>query len=327
MKYTRNAAEKAHEILRERRTAAETEQRDRTLIAFSAAPEIKTMLRALDKKKFELLRSVGSGKGGASEAVYKLRDETERINRSISEILVSNGFAPDYIDYHYTCPKCRDTGYRDGERCQCFTELLQRLTVEELNGLCNMKIHSFDEFRLDYYPDEEINGDNSRQRMTVVYNNCKGYAEGFETDAQSLFFYGPTGLGKTFLSSCIAGEVMKKGFSVVFFSVPSLFSQLEDEHFGCSDSKTMDLLMSADLVILDDLGSEFKTKFTESKLYEIINGRMNLDKPVIISTNVSVRELQEMYNERLISRVIMKYAPMPFVGRDIRQIMRINSVK
>ncbi len=327
MKYTRNAAERAHEILRKRRITAETEQRDRSLIAFSIAPEIKTMLGTLDKKRFELLRSIGSGNASTSEAVYKLRDETERINRSISEILVSNGFSPDYIDYHYTCPKCHDTGYRDGERCQCLTELLNKLTIEDLNGLCGMKIHSFEEFRLDYYPDEVIDGDNARQRMTVVYNNCKGYAEEFGADSDSLFFYGPTGLGKTFLSSCIAGEVMKKGSSVVFFSVPSLFSQLEDEHFGRSDSKTMDILMSADLVILDDLGSEFRTKFTESKLYEIINGRMNLDKPVIVSTNLSIRDLHEMYNERLISRIIMKFAPMPFIGRDIRQILRINSVK
>ena len=120
---------------------------------------------------------------------------------------------------------------------------------------------------------------------------------------------------------------MKKGYSVVFFSIPSLFTKLEDEHFGRADTKTMELLLSADLVILDDLGSEFKTQFTESKLYEIVNGRLNLDKPVILSTNLSVGELQKMYNERIISRIIMQYAPMKFLGSDIRQIMRRNNYR
>ena len=207
------------------------------------------------------------------------------------------------------------------------TELLTKYTIEELNEFCTLKLHTFDEFRSDYYPERDSDGEEPRKRMELVYRNCIEYAKDFRQDSDSLFFYGKTGLGKTFLSSCIASELMKKGYSVVFFSIPSLFTKLEDEHFGRADTKTMELLLSADLVILDDLGSEFKTQFTESKLYEIVNGRLNLDKPVILSTNLSVGELQKMYNERIISRIIMQYAPMKFLGSDIRQIMRRNNYR
>lgn len=327
MNYTKNAYERAERTLSERKNAAYSEQKQRYDLAVKSVPEIAKMTAALDKKKFELLRRIGSGQSNASSVIYDLKAETETINRAISELLVSNGFPEDYISYKFTCEKCYDTGYRDGIRCSCMTELLTKYTIEELNEFCTLKLHTFDEFRSDYYPERDSDGEEPRKRMELVYRNCIEYAKDFRQDSDSLFFYGKTGLGKTFLSSCIASELMKKGYSVVFFSIPSLFTKLEDEHFGRADTKTMELLLSADLVILDDLGSEFKTQFTESKLYEIVNGRLNLDKPVILSTNLSVGELQKMYNERIISRIIMQYAPMKFLGSDIRQIMRRNNYR
>ncbi len=327
MNYTKNAYERAERTLAIRKKTAYSEQKERYAIAVKAVPEIAKMLSVLDKKRFELLSQIGAGKNKASSVVYELKTETETINRAISELLVSNGFPEDYIEYKFTCEKCYDTGFRDGNRCSCMTELLTKYTIEELNEFCTLKLHSFDEFRLDYYPEKDQNGEEPRKRMELVFNNCIQYAKNFSLNSESLFFYGKTGLGKTFLSSCIASELMKKGFTVVFFSVPSLFTKLEDEHFGRADTKTMELLLSADLVILDDLGSEFKTQFTESKLYEIVNGRLNLEKPLILSTNLSVGELQKMYNERLISRIIMQYAPIKFIGSDIRQIMRLNNYR
>ena len=325
MKYTRDAYERAEKTLGERRTKAFDERDERFERAAAVLPEISGLERSLSKKRFDYLRSIGSSDKGSAVTLSQLREETEKTEHIIEQMLISAELPDDYLDYHFTCSKCKDTGYRDGVRCECMTKLLEQYTVEELNKQCSIKLHSFDEFRLDYYPETADDGDEPRRRMQTVFNNCRTYAEDFDGKAQSLFMYGRTGLGKTFLSSCIAAEVMSRGYSVVFFSFPTLFSKLEDEHFGRSDDKTMEILMSAELVILDDLGSEFKTQFTEAKLYEIVNGRMNLEKPTIISTNMTARQLQETYNERIISRVMMEFAPLRFAGNDIRQIIRRNT--
>lgn len=325
MNYTRDAYERAEKTLGKRREKAFDERDERFERASAILPEISGLERSLTKKRFDFLRSIGSGDNGSALTISELREETGKTEAIIEQMLLSADLPADYLDYNFTCPRCKDTGYRDGVRCDCMTKLLEQYTVEELNKQCSIKLHSFDEFRLDYYPETSDDGDAPRNRMLTVYNNCKSYAEDFDGSAQSLFLYGRTGLGKTFLSSCIAAEVMSKGYSVVFFSFPTLFSKLEDEHFGRSDERTMEILMSADLVILDDLGSEFKTQFTEAKLYEIVNGRMNCDKPIIISTNLTVHQLQDTYNERIISRVMMEFAPLRFVGSDIRQVIRRRS--
>jgi len=126
-----------------------------------------------------------------------------------------------------------------------------------------------------------------REKMRTVYSNCRAYADKFHENSPSLFFIGKTGLGKTFLSACIANELIQKGYSVIFASLLKLLRQIEDEHFGRATGQTLDIIENADLVILDDLGSEFQTSFTDSVIYEIINERINLGRPTIISTNLT----------------------------------------
>ena len=186
MNYTKNAYERAERTLAERKNAAYSEQKQRYDLAVKSVPEIAKMTAALDKKKFELLRRIGSGQSNASSVIYDLKAETETINRAISELLVSNGFPEDYISYKFTCEKCYDTGYRDGIRCSCMTELLTKYTIEELNEFCTLKLHTFDEFRSDYYPERDSDGEEPRKRMELVYRNCIEYAKDFRQDSDSL---------------------------------------------------------------------------------------------------------------------------------------------
>ena len=157
--------------------------------------------------------------------------------------------------------------------------------------------------------------------MKSVYESCRSYADNFGTDSNNLYFYGRTGLGKTHLSLAIANEVIKKGYNVVYGSVINFLNKLEREKFGRADSfETEDILIGADLLILDDLGAEFSTAVATSSLYNIINSRIARGVPTIISSNLNIKEMQDRYPESVASRVIGNYKMVVFDGKDIRQI-------
>ncbi len=180
------------------------------------------------------------------------------------------------------------------------------------------------DFRLDYYDRTPENGISPYEKMAQSLEYCQNYVKDFSENSPSLFFCGETGLGKTFLSSCIAKALLEKGVKVVFGSIIDFLRRIENEHFGREQGNTIDTLIDADLVILDDLGSEFRTSFTESAIYDIINSRINLGKPTIISTNLTTDELNEDYNERIVSRLTGCFHPIKFLGKDIRHIMRMK---
>ena len=321
MKYTHAAFDKAQQELAQRRDSAEAEYRTRLEEVSANVPEIISLTNSLKNTNFELLKIIGRQKGEVKGIIAQIRDKNLNTQRTIKELLKTCGYPEDYLEYTYYCPDCKDTGYKEGERCHCFTGLLKKYTAEELNENCHIELHDFSEFRLDFYPESVSNGMSPRERMKTVYSNCKEYAEKFREDSPSLFFFGRTGLGKTFLSSCIANELVQKGYSVVFGSILKLFRKIEDEHFGRTQGDTLDVIENADLVILDDLGSEFQTSFTDSVLYEIVNERINLGKPTIISTNLSPR-----YNERIISRLTGCFSPIMFMGEDIRHVKLKNNL-
>ena len=331
MKYTRDAFEKAEQTLSERRMKAETERRDRLEEIKVNAPEIANMQKNLVGMNFEILKLIGNGKGSADtrQKVEEIKKKNLSTRNTIHNMLESFGYPAEYLQYHYYCEKCKDTGYKNGVRCECFEKLLAKYTTDELNKNCFIKLHDFSEFRIDFYPTDS-NKFNPRTRMNRVFEDCRHYAENFQENSPSLFFYGGTGLGKTFLSSCIAKKLLEEGRNVVFGSIPDIFRKIEDEHFNRTEGNTSDIIINAELVILDDLGSEFKTSFNDSVLYEIVNSRINLEKPTIISTNLSLEELNGRYNERIISRLTGNFLTYKFVGDDIRPVVRtikINNLK
>lgn len=321
MKYTKNAFDKAEQTLFERRKKSNDEHDKRLSEIESNAPEIANMYRELSGFGFEMVKLIGSGDKNVRPRIKELKDKNLAKRQAISHMLSEFGYPEDYLQYHYYCSNCCDRGYSNGVRCKCMTELLEKFTAQEINKNCMIKLHDFSEFKLEYYP-EKGEAVSPRNKMSKIFNDCRNYADNFSEHSPSLFFFGGTGLGKTFLSSCIAKQLLSQGRNVVFGSILDIFRKIENEHFKGEEGNTAEIVKNAELVILDDLGSEFKTNFTNSVLYEIINYRLNLELPVIISTNLSMQELNQQYNERIVSRLTGYFMPFKFMGNDVRPAVR-----
>lgn len=318
MRYTTSAYDKASDELSQRRRQAEELHRRRIAEVESKCPEIIRVNNKLANVKSELYNAINSGTEGLSERIEKIRKENLKAQETLKEFLKAYDYAENYLSVPYTCNKCDDTGFKDGIRCECFEDLLRKYSVNELRDTCRVKLNDFSEFDLSFYSEHGSGRKSERDIMSNVLSYCKEYAKKFDKTSDSLLLIGNTGLGKTLLSSAIAQEVINSGFSVAYDSISNFLRIIEDEHFGRSQGSTMELLLSADLVILDDLGSEFSTPFNASTLYEIINSRINYGLPTIVSTNFSMKELNEHYNERIFSRLTGLFIPVQFVGKDIR---------
>ena len=324
MRYSVEIYDKAQDVIKRRHSNAIETYNTRVAEIRLKAPEIAKLNDSLSMTSLMLTQAIISGGENTAKIIEEIKNNNLTTQKRIKEFLKAFSYPENYLEIPYTCSLCKDTGTVMGKSCECFSELLKKLAVEELNSKSKISLHDFDEFRLDYYPINSSDGYTAREQMLQVYNFCLDYTENFSKNSPSLLFKGNTGLGKTFLSSSIAKKLTEKGFSVVFDSIMNILRTVENEHFGRSSGDTMSLIVDADLVILDDMGSEFISNFTGSVLYNIINDRMNQNKPTIVSTNFSTTELNEKYNERIISR-ISSFIPIHFEGNDIRQIILKNS--
>lgn len=288
------------------------------------APEIDSLYNRILQTSIDLSKAILSRSDNIGKIIDELKNKNLENQLFIKVMLKEFGYPEDYLKAKFTCPICNDSGYVNGSRCKCFNDLIKKYTVDELNESCKIELHDFDEFDLGLYsniPDEK-SGIVPRERMNEILIQCKNYVDTFSKNSCSLFFLGKTGLGKTFISSMIAKSLIEKGFNVVFDSINNFLTKAENEHFGRSNGNTVETIINADLVILDDLGSEFSTPFNNSTLYNIINTRINMDVPTIVSTNLSLSELNEKYDDRIISRLTGMFTPYRFFGTDIRQVKR-----
>ena len=194
--------------------------------------------------------------------------------------------------------------------------MLKSLASEEMSLQTPLELSSFDDFDLSFYKDDR----ETLEQMKYIFETCVSYSRNFDLESPSLLFYGRTGLGKTHLSLSIANDVIKKGYNVIYGSVNNFFAKIEYEKFSKgNDTYTLDLLCDADLLILDDLGMEFATSFTNSALYTIINTRICKNLPTVISTNLSPDELRDKYHESIVSRIVGTFETLEFLGKDVRQ--------
>ena len=316
-KYSISTFEKAESALAERRQSVEQELQRRRREVYALAPEVAVLEQSLAATGNKLLMAAAKGGDDLPRLIEEIKVKNLDTQKAIADILTELKGDPDYLDAPYHCQLCNDTGYVSGSRCRCFVDLLDKFSYEELNASCRIRLRDFSEFREEYYADEKV-----RLHMLKIREYCRRYADNFSEDSDSLFFVGMTGLGKTFLSACIAKSLIEKGRGVVFGSLPDFLRTVENEHFGRAQGNTLDTMIDCELLILDDLGSEFQTSFSESAIYDIINGRLNLCKPTIISTNLSSKELDARYNERIISRITGCFVPLMFMGKDIRHLRR-----
>ncbi len=323
MLYSQELFEKAREIIDDRRRAAEDAVSRRLREFEKAEPRYRELRQEMIDSVREAVASIQTTPEEAEKTVLRQKERNLQAQREIRALLTARGLPEDYLETPYTCKKCGDTGSVGIELCTCFTEVLQKLAFEEANKDSPLRVSTFEDFRLDYYsetPDPQYKC-SPRERMAEILSLCREYAADFDLSSQSIFMCGETGLGKTHLSLAIAGEVIRKGYKVLYNSAQNIFNRLQNEYFGRTETRGQfeSLVLGCDLLILDDLGAEFPTSFADAALYNIINTRMSRQLPTVISSNLTTRGIEERYSRRVSSRIIGEYICLRFFGSDVRQ--------
>lgn len=260
-------------------------------------------------------------------AIRVLQDENLDLQRERAELLVHLGYPMDYLEEKPCCPICGDTGYHGNDVCVCLRKYYATEQNKELSSLLDLQGQSFENFSFDWYSgaiDSDI-GVSPREQMEENFDVCQDYARQFGERSDNLLLYGDSGLGKTYLSACIAGVVSDSGHSVVYDTAGHIFSQFESAKFRreeAGDAEDVNRYMKCDLLILDDLGTEMTTAFVQSVLYQIINGRLLEGKKTVISTNLDPEEIGRRYSSQVQSRIEGEYRILPFFGEDIRKLKR-----
>ena len=319
MAYSSEVVRKARERLAQARDERERENREHLRIAYDQQPRLREIDRQLRMTMAQAARAVFAG-GDAERLMNEAKEANLALQRE-REWIIEEQFEPGFLDESPICPTCSGLGYVGSTMCDCLAELCRQEQKKELTFLSAGR-ESFDQFRLDYYSDrvDARLGFSPRSVMEKTYQNCRRYALGFTMKAGNLLFSGNTGLGKTFLSACIARSVADQGFSVVYESAGHLFSALEKARFENNEEnrRAAAKYRECDLLILDDLGTELPGQFVTAALYSLVNDRLLENKPTIISTNLSEEELVRRYNPQIASRLRGSYRRMAFVGEDIR---------
>lgn len=327
MAYSKEIYERALTEIKKRRADAERAAEIRCAELEEKCPDLKYINEKLSGTGAALVRAFSASPEDAAKILKELHRDNAALNKEKKEILSAMGLPSDYLQVHYTCEKCNDTGFyeeRDDKKgvsygtklCSCHIDLLKNLASEEMSLQTPLELSSFDDFDLSFYKDDR----ETLEQMKYIFETCVAYSQNFDLESPSLLFYGRTGLGKTHLSLSIANEVIKKGYNVIYGSVNNFFAKIEYEKFSKgNDTYTLDLLCDADLLILDDLGMEFATSFTNSALYTIINTRICKNLPTVISTNLSPDELRDKYHESIVSRIVGTFETLEFLGKDVRQ--------
>ncbi len=244
-----------------------------------------------------------------------LRQDLADIRREKERLLVEYGYPSDYLDSIYSCPDCKDTGYIDNEPCHCFNDLAEGFLEEQSNLRTLLKTENFEHLSYSYYTGQELD------RFRKAVETSKAFVDDFSSDYRNLLFMGTVGTGKTFLSCCIAGELLKKGHSVMYYIASAFFDEVAEKTFSKKDREDgvpSDVFPKCDLLILDDLGSEMHNQFTSTKLFDLLNERYLKKLPMIISTNLNLRELEQHYSDRIFSRIFSNFTTMELSGNDIR---------
>lgn len=302
--------------------------RERQQRLFCREPELADIDRRLRGTMSQIIsRALRQGKDPVP-AIHAIRDENLALQRRRGELLEAMGYPADYLEEKPRCARCGDAGFRsDGTMCPCLRSYYAREQIAELSHLLDIGSQSFDTFRLDYYSTDR--GGLPRSPRETAERNleiCRRFARDFRPGAQNLLLFGDPGLGKTFLSACIARVVSEDGFSVVYDTAGHIFSQFEAAKFRRDDvdepDESVERCMACDLLILDDLGTEMTTAFVQSALYQLLNSRLLAGRSTIISTNLDPDQIGRRYSAQIMSRLEGEFELLPFIGQDIRRLKR-----
>ena len=262
-------------------------------------------------------------------ALLRIRTENAMLQQERAELLAEHGYAPDALEDKPRCALCGDTGYCGGKMCACLQKYYAQEQIRSLSSLLDVGSQSFDTFGLEWY-DTKVGAQSRSPRETMERNlaTCQTFAAEFGKKPENLLLFGDPGLGKTFLSACIARVVSEKGYSVVYDTASNVFARFEARKFirfgedarqAGADTRRY---LTCDLLILDDLGSEFTSPFTQAALYEVINTRLVENKHTVISSNLSLDAIRQRYSAQVASRLEGMYQTLVFFGQDIRMLKK-----
>ena len=308
-------------IYEQRQIDDEHRLRDHYQKAYSMIPALKELDQSISSLSVEKARRLLDGD---STALSSLKEDLHQLIQRKKSLLEDHGLSEDYLELSYTCPDCKDTGYIGNKKCHCFRKAIIRLLYEQSNIKELPYDAGFKNFRLDFYSSsyyDKKTGRSARVIMEDTLKICHQFIDTFGAEFRNLFFYGDVGVGKTFLSTCIARELMEREFSVLYFSAPQLFNSLARTAFNKKDidaGNMNEYIFNCDLLIIDDLGSEYTNAFIASQFFTCINERLLHRKSTIISTNLSLETLADLYTERSFSRITSSYTLLKIIGDDIR---------
>ena len=293
---------------------------ERLAQVFAKVPQLKTINDQIASLSVEAARKKLDD-DNLSYQLLKKKIEDLRIEKS--SIMKQNGFDEYYFEPVYTCSDCKDTGYINGEKCHCFKQEVINVVYSQSNIKNILSRENFSTFSYEYYSDDEINpttGLSALDTAQRAVEECKHFIRDFDNKPKNLFFYGNTGVGKTFLSNCVAKELLENGYSVIYFTAFQLFDILSKGVFerDADAIAAHQNIFDCDLLIIDDLGTEFANSFTTSQLFLCVNERLLRQKSTIISTNLNLNQMNDMYSERTWSRISSNYTLIKLFGDDIR---------
>ena len=320
MAYSNEVVRKARAALASQRADHESKMNQRLHEAYTRVPRIREIDGLLRRSMALAMQTVFQTGSDATAAMEEVKQANLQLQEEKKQ-LIAEHFGEGWLDESPICPHCGGSGYIGSFMCSCLRELCRKEQEKELSLLA-VDGQSFGNFRLEYYSDrsDPKTGISPRAIMSRSFDICRDYAQNFTPRSGNLLFNGGTGLGKTFLSASIAREVAAKGCSVAYVSASHLFQKLEKHRFHPDENSEQEVrkLSDADLLIIDDLGTELPGNFVTAALYTLLNDRLLAGKPMVVSTNLTIDEIGQRYSPQIRSRLQGSFQLLPFVGQDIR---------
>ena len=293
---------------------------------YARLPVVKQLEAEIAERSVACAKKLLEGDKGVLD---RLKEDLRDLREQKALIIRAAGYPDDYLELHYRCPDCRDTGLVDGRKCHCFLQAQMKLLHAQSNLEDVLERENFKALSYEYYDDTEILpqlGITNAAYMRRVVAGCKEFVRDFDKKHDNLLFTGSTGVGKTFLTNCIARELMDDFHSVIYLTASDLFDVFSRNKFDYDNAEDMKdmyrFILDCDLLIIDDLGTELNNSFTSSQLFYCINERMNMSRSTIISTNLTLARLRDSYTDRVTSRIMSGYRIIPLYGGDIRLLKK-----
>lgn len=309
-----------------KRDRNERDRRRRTEEVYKKIPAIKGLDEEMRKTGLEMSKAIIANPDNYEVTIKEAKERIEKLKMEKAYLLTESNIELDYMDLKYECSKCEDTGYIDGiNRCNCLKQELVSQAYMMSNLEHVLEKENFKNFNINIFKDEPFEDEimTPRENMLDILGISEAFINDFDSpNGDNLLFYGTTGLGKTFLCNCIAKALLDKNKIVIYQTAFTILDILEERRFGKGDKELSnyqyELLFDADLLIIDDLGTEVSNTFTNAEIFNIVNTRLLRSKKTIISTNLTPKEISDIYTDRVFSRIFDKFNPLKFYGNDLR---------